>query len=116
MLMSRCGAQRRQAAVHMPRARRQEYTRLQWDDPHLMLAGLKAGATPFRTSRHQLSVMPVTRSGWPVADIICKRHGGESHALAEKPCQLALTDHRSSMILCPNSRRHQLRKTALAML
>ena len=38
-----------------------------------MLAGLKAGATPFRTSRHQLSVIPVTRSGCPVDDIICRK-------------------------------------------
>ena len=43
------------------------------DRPHLILAGLNAGATPLRTSRHQLSVMPVTRSGWPVADIICTK-------------------------------------------
>ena len=30
---------------------------------HLMFAGLKAGATPFRTRRQLSSVNPVTRSG-----------------------------------------------------
>ncbi len=59
------GAQRRQAAVHMLRAGRDERAASLQSahTPHLMLAGLNAGATPLRTSRHQLSVMPVTKSG-----------------------------------------------------
>ena len=38
---------------------------------HLMLAGLKAGARPFLKSRQFSSVMPESKSGFPVLLIIC---------------------------------------------
>ena len=47
---------------------------------HLMLAGLKAVATPLRTSRHHSSVVPVTRSGCPLAPISCGRQHGHGHS------------------------------------